>query len=154
MKLKTIFMACTLHALLCTPATAKGTPSTAEQIEDARRKFFMPLATNSLCPAEYRVGDEKLEAQRRSVLTYLDYLQAVGPQTATAQFTQVRAEISSGAIAPAFLAEATKIFKSYPPAESRSLFCARLTRMIDTSIDMMGILVVEDRKRRGIADPK
>jgi len=40
------------------------------------------------------------------------------------------------------------------PAESHSLFCTRLTRMIDTSIDMMGILIIEDRKRRGIADPR
>lgn len=149
MKLKTFFIAGAALAVVSVTASAKGTQSSAQQIEDLRRKFFMPVATNSLCPEKYRVSAEKFAAFRTSALTYLDYLHASAEQSDNPQFEKVRAEITGTDIPPSFLSESTKIYRSYPPAEAQSLFCTRLNRMVDTNIDIMGMLMREGQKHRG-----
>ena len=147
MKFKTFLIAGVLSAVFSASAAAKGAQSSAQQIEDIRRKFFMPVATNSLCPEEYRVSAEKFTAFRSSALTYLDYLEASAELAVKPQFEKARTEITGTDIPASFLAEATKIYRKYPPADAHSLFCARLDRMFGT--DIIKVLMREEQKRRG-----
>lgn len=109
----------------------------------------MPIATNTLCPEEYRISAEKLASFRAGVLTYLDYLHASAEPAAKPQFEKARVEIMGPDIPASFVAESTRIYRKYPPAEAQSLFCTRLNRMVDTNIDIMDMMMRADQKRRG-----
>jgi hypothetical protein len=147
MKIKTFLIVGVLSAAFSANAAEKGAPSGAQKIEDIRRSFFMPVATNSLCPEEYRVSPERFASFRESALTYLDYLQATAEPTAKPQFEKARTEILGTDIPASFLTRATKIYRKYSPAEAESLFCARLDRMFEG--DIIGMLMREEQKRRG-----
>jgi hypothetical protein len=149
MKIKTFVIAGALPAIFLVSAVAKSAEPSAKQVEDIRRQFFMPVATNSLCPEEYRVSGEKFAAFRNSVLTYLDYLHGSAEEQAKPQFETARAEITGADIPAPFLAESTKIYRSYPPDQARFFFCQRLNRMFDMNIDMMGMMMRQEQKRRG-----
>ena len=88
------------------------------------------------------------------MLTYLDYLDASAEQAVKPQFEKARWEITGASIPASFLAESTKIYRSYPPAEAHGLFCTRLNRMFDTNIDIMGILMRQEQKRRSQSRPE
>jgi hypothetical protein len=147
MKSKTFLIGGVLAALFSASAAAKDAQSSAQQIEDIRRVFFMPVATNSLCPEVYRVSAETFAAFRNSALTYLDYLQASAAPAEKPQFDKARAEITGTDIPAPFLAKATKIYRGYSPAEAHSLFCARLNRMFEA--DVMAVYMRQEQKRRG-----
>jgi hypothetical protein len=149
MKPKTFLIVGVVSAVFSASAADKGAPSSAKKIEDIRRSFFMPVATNSLCPEEYRVSAEKFTAFRISALTYLDYLQATAEPAAIPQFEKARTEITGTDVPASFLAQATKIFRKYSPTEANGLFCARLNRMFEA--DIIGTLMREEQKRRGEA---
>ncbi|MYM94053.1 hypothetical protein [Duganella vulcania] len=147
MKFKTFLIASALSVGFSASAATKDEQSGIKQIEDIRRSFFMPVATNSLCPEEYRVSAEKFAAFRSNALMYLDYLQASVDLSAKPQFESARTEITGNDIPATFLAKATKIYRKYPPAEAQSLFCASLNRMFDGEI--IELLMRGEQKRRG-----
>jgi hypothetical protein len=149
MNIKPFLIAGALYALCAVDASAKGPPSLAKHVDDVRAKFFMPVSTNSLCPSKFHVSAEKLDAHRSSALTYLDFLQASAGPGEQMQVAKARAEISAGNIPPSFLAESTKIYRRYTPAQAESLFCTRLNRMFDANIAIMGMLLRDEQKRRG-----
>lgn len=147
MKFKTFLIASVLSAVFPVSAAIKGAQSSAKQIEDIRRSFFMPVATNSLCPEEYRVSTQKFSAFRSSALTYLDYLEASADPSTKPQLESVRAEITGTDIPATYLSKATNIYRKYPPAEAQNLFCTKLNRMFEGEIIKM--LMREEQKRRG-----
>jgi len=91
----------------------------------------------------------KPEGADVGALSYLDYLQASAEPAAKPKFEKTRTEIAGTDIPASFLAESTKIYRKYPPAEAHSLFCARLNRMFEA--DIIGVLMREEQKRRGEA---
>lgn len=151
MTLKNLFIAGALPAMFLVSSAANAAGSSTKQVEDLRGQFFMPAATNALCPQEQRVSTEKFEAFRSSVLTYLDYLHASAEQEARPQFEKARAEIAGADIPAPFLDQATKIYRSYSPAEAEFFFCAKLNRMFDLTTDIVNMTMAEEQKRRGKA---